>query len=342
MPPPGLHNGSGPMPGTGPGTVRDNAEYITKAELAELRKRDQQDTLRELLSCMHTESEKVNTALIGKLSGIMSSSNDKLADRIDGHEERLDELEAKNHELEATARTAAAEVVQLNSRVEAMERRLGVAETGHVQTVIDNDVFDRAIDPTFLWIEGEGGKVYEKKACEKAIEQWMVDAKIAPDQFKMPGKPVAKKFKLQFTGVEGLAAQLAARAVRHFKVDDEWRHMGANLEGGGSLKLYVNTNKSPKQRRTEIATRYLSRLINAEAGVRTFPNKRDGMVSFNFCTLARIEVASQDADPVIWWNAKGIHKQAANIKVDRTTKDDIKAKLLGKTTREGESFEWDI
>ena len=54
-----------------------------------------------------------------------------------------------------------------------------------------------------------------KEDCIKVVEPWMRDANINPDQYHIVGKQTARKFKVQFKVIDGLAAQLAARALRY-------------------------------------------------------------------------------------------------------------------------------
>ena len=324
-----------------PGTPSNGTEFVTKAELAELRKRDREETLRAILSNMHTEV----SAVVTKMGVVMAAGDDQLNARVDAHDDRLDDTEHKVEELARAHTLHDTRLAAAEAKLEDALRRLGCAESGKTNIVIDNDVYDRAIDPTFLWVEGEAGKMYTKSECIKAVIPWMADAKISEEQYNVPGKNLAKKFKIQFRGIDGLAAQLAARALRHQKVDDEWRTMQASLfdaDGNvtGILKLYVNTDKSPKQRRTEIATRDVARLIQAETDLRVFPNKRDGIISYNFVTIARIECTTTDSEATIWWNLKGLPKLP--VKLEKPARDEIKAKLNNKPGREPEQFEWEV
>ena len=286
---------------------------------------------------MHTEI----SATVLKLGTVMAAGDDALHHRIDAHDERLDDIEHKSVEQETINKNTAKDMAEMREHLNILQRRLGVAEAGdstHIKAMVDNDSFDRAIDPTFLWIEGGGGAIYAKDQCMAVIKPWLDAAKISPDQYTVPGKPTARKFKLQFKGTGGLAEQLTARAFKNLRVDDEWRPMDALDTDGKTIKLFVNPDKSPKQRRTEIATRDLARIITKETGVLVYPNKREGRVQYNFMSLAKIEFKSEDEEPIVYWSTKNLPKFPHVF-----DKAHIKQMLVGGSTRRSDEPElWEV
>eukprot|EP00973_Karenia_brevis_P053085 7380437-Karenia_brevis.AAC.1 len=89
--------------------------------------------------------------------------------------------------------------------------------------------------------------------------------------------------------------------------------MYAEMPTGVTTQLYVSPGKSPKQWRTEIASKRLLKVFQQEYGEwqsNFSVNKREGTVAFKWVDVARVVVPRRDADPEL------LFKQVAMEKFD--------------------------
>ena len=112
-----------------------------------------------------------------------------------------------------------------------------------------------------------------------------------------------------------------------------------SIDAGGEVRLYVNTDKNPKQRLLEITTRDLTRTLRTDYHLQAFPNKKDGTVTVDRVPIANVVCTTADAAPNIYWSAAGIKKIGnAELQVVATRRD-IAEKV---TQKKAEKVEWSL
>ena len=327
-------------PGLSQAPMEDN-NFITKAEYAADRKKDNGDTLKELLAAMHTSRAKSDEDMAVTLTGIMQASADRINSRLDGHDARIEDLEAAHQEHQDAHSRISLDLADAKDAIKRLERRLGAAESGKSTEIINNDDFDREIDKSFLNISAGDGKMFELDKVIIATEEWLKAAGIDESQYTFLGndKKAAKRFKLKFKGVDGVAGTLSARAFRHLRVDGDWRSMECPDSEGNNVRIYVESDKSPKTRKTEIACRDLTRVLRSKHDVKAFPNKRDGTVTVDFVPIAQIVFTTAEATPSIYWNAQGLQtvhiRNLSAPQVRKTIFEEVFA-------RKSEKIEWGL
>ena len=108
---------------------------------------------------------------------------------------------------------------------------------------------------------------------------------------------------------------------------------------GGEVRIYVNSDKSPKTRKTEIATRDLARVLRSKFDVKAFPNKKDGTVSVEFIPIGQVVFTTTDAAPSIYWNIPGLTKAKLNMLINKDSKKEIYEEVF---KSKAEKAEWSL
>ena len=319
-----------------------DGDYITKSEHAATRKKDNEDTLRELLAAIDSSQAKSKQDMASSLAGVMQSSADRLNARLDGHDARIEDIEHAHQEMQDAQSRISLDLADAKEAIKRLERRLGAAESGKSTEIINNDDFDREIDKSFLNITAGDNKMFELEKVIAATQEWLEAAGINPDQYSFLGnnKKAAKRFKFKFKGIDGVAGTLSARAIRHLRVDGDWRPMECPDSDGNNVRIYVESDKSPKTRKTEIACRDLTRVLRTKHDLKAFPNKRDGTVTVDFVPIAQIVFTTAEATPSIYWNANGLQtincRSLGTVEVRKTIAEEVF------TGRKSEKIEWGL
>ena len=323
-------------------------QHVTHKELADINEAQGKDLVRELLAAMVSGQTKSNQDTAVAMGGVIQAHADKHNARLDGHEARIEDIEQDHNEMQDLLSRHSRALLDAGDAIKRLEQRLGAAESGNSSEILANDEYDRAVDKTFLWIEAGDKKLVKLENLINSTAEWLEAAGINKDQYKYVGNmsKVAPRFKLKFKGIDGVAGTLAGRAIRALREDGEWRAMDCittDTEGidGPKVKIYVNTDKSPKTRRTEIATRDLTRILRSSYDIAAYPNKLDGTVTVKHIPIAQIMVDDANELPSIRWNAHGLAELDIKSLNSIETRQEIKDKVF-KTVRSSSKIEWSV
>ena len=331
--PPGLHEGGQP---------------VTHQELADINKQQGEDLVRELLNAMADGQAKSNQDTAIAMAGVIQKNSDKHNARLDGHESRIEDIEEQHNDMQDLLSKQSRRLEDAVEAIQRLERRLGAAESSKSSDILDNDTYDRAADKTFLWIEAGDKKLVKLEHLVESTAEWLEAAGINKDQFKYIGNmsKVATKFKIKFHGVDGVAGTLAGRAIRALREDGEWRAMECittdnKNNDGPKVKLYVNSDKSPKTRRIEISTRDLTRVLRSSYDIEAYPNKQDGTITVKHIPIAQIIADDANETPSIRWNTHGLAELDIKTLSSIETKQEIKDKVF-KNARSSSKIQWSV
>ena len=331
-----------------PGLQPDGGQLVTHKELADINKSQGEDLVRELLAAMHDGQAKSNQDTAIAMAGVIQKNTDKHNARLDGHEARIEDIEENYNDMQDLMSKQSRRLLDAEEAIKRLERRLGAAESGKSSDILDNDTYDRAADKTFLWIEAGDKKLVKLEHLIDSTAEWLEAAGINKDQFKYIGNmsKVATKFKIKFHGVDGVAGTLAGRAIRALREDGEWRAMECittdnKNNDGPKVKLYVNSDKSPKTRRIEISTRDLTRVLRSSYDIEAYPNKQDGTITVKHIPIAQIIADDANETPSIRWNTHGLAELDIKTLSSIETKQEIKDKVF-KNARSSSKIEWSV
>ena len=294
-------------------------QFVTRDEYISDKQTDHDDMLAEIMASVSTSQKVLARNISDIFTANINSSADRLNKRMDEYWNRLEALEGQYtdvQELRDSLMQQAAKVKDLEELVRKAVIRQDINETATPLISMQSDEFDREIDHTFLWIES--AELIDIEAATAATQEWIAKLNIDASMYKITGKSgLIKKFKLKFLGIPGVAAQNAGRALRHLKEDGEWVQMYADTPNNTRCRVYINLDKNPKQRKTEIACRDLARIISKDTNLSCFPNKRTSTVNYNYVPICEIECTSIDAPPIIRWNNQ--HIGTLPSKLDKTS-----------------------
>ena len=231
--------------------------------------------------------------------------------------ERIVLLENKTREIEQTQRKQAADLNSLQGQVADLKKKMAIVEsTTPDRSALQTEEFDREPDPTIICISLADAAA--KAAVDAATLQLMDSCCISRDDYEITGLPIAKDFTALMHGTEGLGARRVRKASGSLRRrDGSWATINVKTPDDHVTRAYFNRDKSTKQKRTEISTRNLERVIKAQLPNHQVQSRRymfeskEGQVSVDGMPMAKVKI-DYDAAPTILWN---------NLVVDKLTLD---------------------
>ena len=244
----------------------------------------------------------------------VGSSTQELLRKYDASsQKRLASIEGSMHSLRANQDQVSNEQKKMREDLDKIKAQLLIAENASgIRDAIDNDNFDREIDPTIIKINSR--KPVGHEFLKKAASDWL-DPSFA-DLYKVQGETaeLIKSITVQFKGIPVVAAKHVDRALRSLRRDDgSWTQLTAKDEAGESVNIYAGPDKSSKQVRTEIDSKKLHTIFQQlYPGTKFHLLRRDGVISVNFKKLARV-VPQPDKETIIEWD----FDTASSVSIDK-------------------------
>ena len=171
-----------------------------------------------------------------------------------------------------------------------MRNLVSVATTAHpTRKQLAEPEFDAQADPTILKINTDKGALVSKAKVIELFTPWMEDNQLSPADWKVSGGELDRNFNLLFQGEGGLAG-LRARKVFQTRRnrDGEFRPLAVE-SSAGSIKLYVNPNRNPKEQRIDQDGRKLFKLLKEKFPERSVHlARREGAVSIDLRLLVKV------------------------------------------------------
>ena len=229
---------------------------------------------------------------------------------------RIDHVQAGLKHVQGDVEHLQQEQDTLKEQVRLLTGRLNVAEQVEVDAVSkakSDENFDRKADPSILRV-GIAAKA-SFAVIEEKITELAANANITMESIIMSGPQFGNQWSLQFTGAMGVGATKADQFFTALKDrDGNWRDCHVRAPGSTDpIKVYVNKDKSPRQRKTEVFTGKMFKILQQK-----FPDrksefqvqKRDGMLYYRWLPLCKIR-ATSPSEGTIQWERKGV--EAASI-----------------------------
>jgi len=173
----------------------------------------------------------------------------ELGTRIGKVEQRVGNLEDTSVALKHAHSEQASDIKQLYARTESLEKQLVIANQSHVSREdIESNQFDRPANKEIIKIHAH--RYVTKASVLLAIEPWLRESGINPDQFTLVGHaPAGKRFTIKFPFNPLSAARLAQDAMDNLKDDDEnWKVFHAQLVNGAQEKLHIGSDENDRTR----------------------------------------------------------------------------------------------
>ena len=217
---------------------------------------------------------------------------------------RFGEIERDMGRISSSQDNQVAENAALWASIATLQAGLAVAETlvpPVVAPTYEPD-FDRQVDNTIVKIN------IALDVARALVQEALLDALTAAagDGWKLEGPDCGQRFVIQFSGAGGLAAKRAAKFLQCMRLADGsfTRHFVA-AAGGQNAEVFTAPDKSPKTVRIEILSKRLKKIIDKlhpALASKTRCNRKDGTISVDWVSVARVVVASKDAPPKVVWN----------------------------------------
>jgi frataxin-like iron-binding protein CyaY len=201
--------------------------------------------------------------------------------------------------LEAASSSQKQQVTTIEKELVIMEKTTTIAE------VQQNSAFDRDLDGTILRVDTHQKTEMALASVTAAVTAWMEEANLGPERFEVLGQPLGNSFVVKFAGDRPLATKRAASAMAALRrPDGSWLDLRAVDADDKQIRLYVNADKNGRMVRMEREGKKLQRAIQeGSPAAKVVFLRRDGVISFNFKAVAKIEV-SPDGPTKLLWNER--------------------------------------
>ena len=219
-----------------------------------------------------------------------------------GVQKRFNKIETDVWTLRQGMQNTADDHAKMHGDIEKLERALEIAESSDaIRKSIDQERFDRDIDPTFVRINAE--QEIEFQNLQKTVSEWL-DKDFA-GLYEVQGitaKPV-KNITVSFKGPSISAAKRVEKCLGNLRnVDGTWTQLYATNERQQHVKVFEGPDKSQKQIRTETDSKRLLKCFEQVHSDKSFKClRREGIISCRWKQIARV-VPKSSGETTVEWN----------------------------------------
>ena len=269
--------------------------------------------------------QKANGELLGKVGLVVDGFHKELSDKIGKLEKWVESLGSQvgtntaditflKGQFQETKSMQDKALAAIILRLEALEaqKRITDQEVGQLRATVAADLnnvqvdigWDSPPDQSKLYISAPAS--VQKSEVVKALSAFW-NGHFTAEDFAVWGAQdvLGKGFIVQFNGDAGRGARLARKALGlRRNSNGQWNDVYVKTPLGDSVKLYINPNKSPKQRKLESSSKRLFTLIKTALpqGIQENEvqyNRRDGVVSCKWLKIAKVNITNRDDPPTL-------------------------------------------
>lgn len=285
--------------------------------------------------------QKANGELLGKVGSVVDQFNVELTDKIGKLEKWVESLGTKvdtntadisflKTQFQETKTIQDKAMAAIILRLEALEaqKRITDQEVGQLRSTVAADLnnvqvdigWDSPPDQSKLYVSSPSS--VQKSEVVKALSEFW-NGHFAQDDFAIWGAAdvLGKGFIIQFNGDAGRGARLARKALGLRRDSNGgWNDVYVKTPLGDTVKLYINPNKSPKQRKMESSAKRLFTLLKSGLpnGIQEKElqyNRRDGVVSCRWLKVAKVNITSREDPPTLLFTS---HFEALGFNKEQT------------------------
>ena len=249
--------------------------------------------------------QKANGELLGKVGIVVDGFNKELSEKIKKLEKWVENLGSQvgtntaditflKGQFQETKNLQDKALAAIILRLEALDtqKRVTDQEVGQLRATVAADLnnvqvdigWDSPPDQSKLYVSSPAS--VQKSEVVKALSSFW-NGHLTSEDFAVWGAQdvLGKGFIVQFNGEAGRGARLARKALGLRRGSNgQWNDVFVKTPLGDSVKLYINPNKSPKQRKMESSAKRIFTLIKTALpqGIQEHEvqyNRRDGVVS---------------------------------------------------------------
>ena len=215
--------------------------------------------------------------------------------------QRMGRVEAEVMELKARISSLEEWKPQTEAEVTKVKTALQVVESSSPERVVDREDMDFTRDPDPTIVKVRATEKVSPEAIGDALKVVFDEMGLDDSNFHVEGRDLDKSFNIQFHGTGNLAIRRVAKFLSLQKSEGEWRTFTAKMPDGQPTRIYVDSDKSPRQIRKDILTRKLHKVLKGHyPAIPFFCRKRDGVVSVDWVPFARVSVLSREAHTLEW------------------------------------------
>ena len=256
--------------------------------------------------------ESVSAKFMAETHSVLKTYDDAVQKQLGGLESGLHVQQQKLQKLEDDNTT-------FKQQISELQRLAAIVETTPVATIVDQEVYTAEPDPTKLRIGTKDAVSFD--ALDKLVASLAEKANIGEEFLSLGGAPLGSQFTLQFTGRADAAARRAKQFQGALRQDNgAWDEHSVDTPAGTSTRVFVDPDKSPKQRDQETVGRSIKKICcsllpNKSVVLRKWNKRKETTVAIDLKPVVIIECKANDAPPDFWWDeanleAVGITKQA--------------------------------
>jgi len=166
--------------------------------------------------------------------------------------------------------------------------------------------FDRKIDVTILKVNTK--EMVAKDAMATVMSTLLEEADIRNDQYSIQGMELAKKFTIRFTGTAQTAERRANKVFGLLRREDgSWRKFTCPTPAQRECDLFIGTDKSPKQVKTEMEGKRLWQSFKDKyAHLNPHFLRKEGIIQIGWVPVAKLEIQPGEEPTQILWNNKAV------------------------------------
>jgi len=290
-----------------PPLTKDDTESLVRTIMGEWKEgndRAQRDFQEEMRKHIDDASKQRDQDAAANLEASFTNVFARMAATDRANEKKFEHLYA---ELEATKQVqnkTISKQEETRALTESFVSRVQLAETTSVvaaATAAEDIEFDRPALPNV--IRCNITEEATKDALQDSISQLLTDANICVDHAILTGPKSGKYFTLTFAG-NGNADTRIRRAntlFEYIRGDGTWRNVSCESVAGTATKVYLVKDQAPRQRRLEVSSKRLYKILQKQYPSATLTwGRRDGWVYHEGKPLARTVVVSSDIARVEW------------------------------------------
>lgn len=275
----------------------------------------------ELDELFDTLKADIKSDTAAALTGLESNISQKFENLVRNYDSGAQKrFSAIDHEIKhVNDRADKLEETQksMQGTIDRLERALASAETRPSSSIISSEAFDRDPDLTLLRVNTD--ELCTKLAIIDAIKPWLGEAGFQDNQWSLrgPDETVSKNWTIQFAGAPGLAGNRAKKAFQLLQDENgNWREIHVTTPADRTVRVYVNPDKSPKQKLTESSAKRLLKAVREVHGGNCHLLRREGIVTINWQHVVRVD-PQPDRSVKLRWNPPMVAHH--NLNKDRVT-----------------------
>jgi hypothetical protein len=261
--------------------------------------------LEDLLAQAKSSIAADSTSLVQHMEQRITNDFSQLIRAVDSaNQARFSGIDSELLALRERADASESSNAKMRDQLAVLSKALVVAEKPHpTRRDITSGDWDKDPDPNLLRINFAPGKHATKASTEAAVKPWLDETNIKDDQWELIGPESSKNYVLKFIGAPGLGAKRAKAAYGNLKDDNgKYRDLSARDLANQEVRMYLDENKSPKQRQGETDARRMGKIIrDALPDRRINVAKRDFSISIDHVPIVRF-VPVQGQDSGVLWN----------------------------------------